>query len=262
MPIFAKYQSVTFRIISMKTLAFLSFLLITFSSLAQEELIETMYNQTADEIITKYIDRTGGIEAWSEIDAIKTKGSFTQGDLSVPITIYNTRSGKQAVVFEYNKKKVTQMAFDGATMWTTNFLTMEPEISSDDMRKNMLLKRNDFPSPLLHYRENGYKAEYISTVAKNGIVAFKIKLTQEPRFVNGEEVPNESFYFFDAQNYYPIAIETTQLGQSVSITMSDYQEVEGLYFPFTISQGGQPIDVKEIILNPEIDYSIFSFPEN
>ena len=81
-------------------------------------------------------------------------------------------------------------------------------------------------------------------------------------FVNGEEVPNESFYFFDAQNYYPIAIETTQLGQPVSITMSDYQEVEGLYFPFTISQGGQPIDVKEIILNPEIDYSIFSFPEN
>ncbi|HAX16433.1 MAG TPA: outer membrane lipoprotein-sorting protein, partial [Leeuwenhoekiella sp.] len=69
-------------------------------------------------------------------------------------------------------------------------------------------------------------------------------------------------YFFDAQNYYPIAIETTQLGQPVSITMSDYQEVEGLYFPFTISQGGQPIDVKKIILNPEIDYSIFSFPEN
>ena len=131
----------------------------------------------------------------------------------------------------------------------------------DDMRKNMLLKRNDFPSPLLHYRENGYKAEYISTVAKNGIVAFKIKLTQEPKFVNGEEVPNESFYYFDAQNYYPIAIETKQLGQPVSITMTNYQEVEGLYFPFTISQGGQPIEVKEILINPEIDYNIFSFPE-
>ena len=245
----------------MKAIKFIICLLITPFVFSQEELIETMYNQTADEIITKYIDRTGGIEAWSEVDAIKMKGTFTQGNQSVPIYIYNTRSGKQAVVFEYNKKKVTQMAFDGATMWTTNFLTMEPEISSDDMRKNMLLKRNDFPSPLLHYRENGYKAEYISTVAKNGIVAFKIKLTQEPKFVNGEEVPNESFYYFDAQNYYPIAIETTQLGQPVSITMTNYQEVEGLYFPFTISQGGQPIEVKEILINPEIDYNIFSFPE-
>ena len=235
---------------SMKAIKLIICLLITPFAFSQEELIETMYNQTADEIITKYIDRTGGIEAWSEVNATKMKATFTQGDLSVPIYIYNTRSGKQAVVFEYNKKKVTQMAFDGATMWTTNFLTMEPEISSDDMRKNMLLKRNDFPSPLLHYRENGYKAEYISTVAKNGIVAFKIKLTQEPKFVNGEEVPNESFYYFDAQNYYPIAIETTQLGQPVSITMTNYQEVEGLYFPFTISQGGQPIEVKEILINP------------
>ena len=246
---------------SMKAIKLIICLLITPFAFSQEELIETMYNQTADEIITKYIDRTGGIEAWSEVNATKMNATFTQGDLSVPIYIYNTRSGKQAVVFEYNKKKVTQMAFDGATMWTTNFLTMEPEISSDDMRKNMLLKRNDFPSPLLHYRENGYKAEYISTVAKNGIVAFKIKLTQEPKFVNGEEVPNESFYYFDAQNYYPIAIETTQLGQPVSITMTNYQEVEGLYFPFTISQGGQPIEVKEILINPEIDYNIFSFPE-
>lgn len=245
----------------MKAIKLIICLLITTFAFSQEELIETMYNQTADEIITKYIDRTGGIEAWSEVNATKIKATFTQGDQSVPMYIYNTRSGKQAVVFEYNKKKVTQMAFDGATMWTTNFLTMEPEISSDDMRKNMLLKRNDFPSPLLHYRENGYKAEYISTVAKNGIVAFKIKLTQEPKFVNGEEVPNESFYYFDAQNYYPIAIETTQLGQPVSIIMTNYQEVEGLYFPFTISQGGQPIEVKEIIINPEIDYNIFSFPE-
>ena len=43
--------------------------------------------------------------------------------------------------------------------------------------------------------------------------------------------------------------------------MTNYQEVEGLYFPFTISQGGQPIEVKEILINPEIDYNIFSFPE-
>ena len=117
----------------MKAIKLIICLLITPFAFSQEELIETMYNQTADEIITKYIDRTGGIEAWSEVNATKMNATFTQGDLSVPIYIYNTRSGKQAVVFEYNKKKVTQMAFDGATMWTTNFLTMEPEISSDDM---------------------------------------------------------------------------------------------------------------------------------
>jgi hypothetical protein len=42
---------------------------------------------------------------------------------------------------------------------------------------------------------------------------------------------------------------------------SDYQEVGGLYFPFSISQGGQPIVMKEIVLNPEVDAALFAFPE-
>jgi len=48
--------------------------------------------------------------------------------------------------------------------------------------------------------------------------------------------------------------------------MSDYQEVEGLYFPFSISQGvkdgqSQPITLDKIELNPQVDDSEFKFPE-
>ena len=42
--------------------------------------------------------------------------------------------------------------------------------------------------------------------------------------------------------------------------MSNYTEVEGLYFPFNLSQNGQPITIREIIINPEIDENIFTFP--
>ena len=48
--------------------------------------------------------------------------------------------------------------------------------------------------------------------------------------------------------------------------MSNYQEVEGLYLPFTMTQGvkdqpSQPIKFNSIELNPVIDENEFKFPE-
>ena len=55
-------------------------------------------------------------------------------------------------------------------------------------------------------------------------------------------------------------------GQVSEIKMSDYQEVEGLYFPFSMVQGlkgqeGQTITFDQISINPEIEDSEFDFPE-
>ncbi len=216
--------------------------------------------QTADEIISTYIENTGG-DAWNDVEATKMSATVNQGGMSIPVTVYNTKDGKQAVVIEFNGQKITQMAFDGETLWTTNFMSMKPEKASEEMSNNMKLNNNDFPSPLLHYKENGYDVEYVGAETKDGAETYKVKITQEPVMVNGVETPSISYYYFDQDSYVPIAIETTQMGQPINITMSDYQEVEGLYFPFAMSQAGQPFQMSEIIVNPEIDESIFEFPE-
>ena len=49
--------------------------------------------------------------------------------------------------------------------------------------------------------------------------------------------------------------------------MSDYQEVGGLYMPFSLTQGikgqpGAPIVIDSIELNPSVDDSEFAFPED
>ena len=216
--------------------------------------------QTADEIISTYIENTGG-DAWGDVEATKMSATVNQGGMSIPVTVYNTKDGKQAVVIEFNGQKITQMAFDGETLWTTNFMSMKPEKASEEMSNNMKLNNNDFPSPLLHYKENGYAVEYMGTETKDGAETYKVKITQEPVMVNGVETPSISYYYFDTENYVPIAIETSQMGQNVDITMSDYQEVDGLYFPFAMSQAGQPFQMSEIVVNPEIDATIFEFPE-
>ena len=55
-------------------------------------------------------------------------------------------------------------------------------------------------------------------------------------------------------------------GMIMESKMSDYQEVEGLYMPFSMTQGvkdqpGQPITITSIELNPTVDESEFEFPE-
>jgi hypothetical protein len=54
-------------------------------------------------------------------------------------------------------------------------------------------------------------------------------------------------------------------GMVLEISFSDYEEVEGLYFPFSLTQGvkgqpGQPITMSEIILNPAVEASNFAIP--
>ena len=90
--------------------------------------------------------------------------------------------------------------------------------------------------------------------------------------VDGEEVPNVSIYYFDSENFVPIMVHEEVMsgpgkGMIMESKMSDYQEVEGLYFPFSMTQGvkdqpGQPITIESIELNPSIDDSEFNFPES
>lgn len=217
--------------------------------------------QTAEEIVNNYVENIGGKKAWDDVKATKMVASVNQGGMEIPVTIYNTRDGKMAIVINIQGQEITQMAYDGETFWTTNFMTMKPEKSTTEMTQNMALNKNDFPSPIMNAKANKYAMEYVGKETKEGTETYKVKVTQEPVTVNGTQVPSISYYYFDTENYVPIVMETTQEnGQMMSIGMSDYQEVNGLYFPFALTQAGQPIEVKEIIVNPEIPESLFSFP--
>ena len=217
--------------------------------------------QTAEEIVNNYVENIGGKQAWDDVKATKMVASVNQGGMEIPVTIYNTKDGKMAVVVNIQGQEVTQMAYDGETFWTTNFMTMKPEKSTTEMTQNMALNKNDFPSPIMNYKANGYEMEYVGKETKEGTETYKVKVTQEPVTVNGTKIPSISYYYFDTENYVPIVMETTQEnGQMMSIGMSDYQEVNGLYFPFAMTQAGQPIEIKEVIVNPEIPESLFSFP--
>ena len=228
--------------------------------------IQAQSNITADQIINNYFENTGGMEAWGALQGMKMLGAANAQGMEIPIEIYQMKDGKQLLKLNIQGQSMTQNAFDGETMWTTNFMTMLPEKSDAEATENMKKQTKDFPSPFYNYKEKGFTVELLGKETKEGTETFKIKLTQMPIMINGVEMPNVSFHYFDTENFVPIATETEMKegpmkGQMSSSTFSDYQEVDGLYFPFSIETQGQGVTIKEIIVNPEIDMTMFAFPE-
>lgn len=227
--------------------------------------ITPMTSQTADEIIDNYIENTGGAEAWNALTGTKMSGSANAQGMTIPLDIITMKDGKTMVTIDLQGQKMTQLAFDGETMWTTNFMTMQPEKSDAETTENMKANLGNFPTPFLNYKEKGYSVELLGKETKEGVETFKIQLTQKPVMVDGVEEPTITYFYFDTENYVPIMSESAvtagpMKGQMSTQTYSDYQEVDGLYFPFSMSMMGQAISMKEIILNPELDMSSFSFP--
>jgi len=227
--------------------------------------------QTADEILDTYFENIGGKENLKAIKGMKITAAVNQQGMEIPLEIYQMSDGRQATVVKFQGKELKQGVFDGETLWSTNFMTSKAEKSDAETTANFKLSTNDFPDSFLDYKEKGYTVELMGTETVEGTETFKIKLVKEPLTIEGETVEDISFYYFDSENFVPLAMESQinqgpMKGQMQYITFSDYQEVDGMYFPFSMSQGikngqSQPISMTTIELNPEVDESLFAFPE-
>ncbi len=227
--------------------------------------------QTADEILDNYFENIGGRDAMDGLSGIKMMAKVSQGGMEIPIEIVQLKDGRQYTKFQLQGIEFFQGVFDGETLWNSNFQTQKAEKADAETTENMKRNIGAFPDPFLNYTDKGYSVELLGTETVEGTETFKLKLTQKPVLVDGEEMENITFYYFDSENFVPIMVEKEMMAGpmkgNISVSrMSDYQEVEGLYFPFSLSQGvkgggSQPLMIESISLNPEVEETMFKFPE-
>ena len=226
--------------------------------------------QSVDEIIENYFENTGSAKSWAEVESIKKNMSVNQMGMELPIEQYQS-SDRIYTKVSIQGMEIKQNVFDGETFWSTNWSTMKAEKSD---QKNVQIVKDElaeFPDPFLNYKKNGFIVELMGKEIVDGTDTFKVKLIKKPMLVDGEEVPNVSIYYFDSENFIPIMVHEEVMsgqlkGTIIEVKMNDYQEVEGLYMPFSMSQGvkdqpGQPITITSIELNVKADESEFRFPE-
>ncbi|MEL6916518.1 MAG: outer membrane lipoprotein-sorting protein [Bacteroidota bacterium] len=226
---------------------------------------------TVDEILDAYFENIGGLEKLKSMEGMKMTAKVNQGGLEIPLEIVQMKDGRQMTLINFQGKEIKQGVFDGETLWSHNFLTMKAEKSDAEATENFKLNTNDFPDSFVDYKEKGYTAELLGKETIDGAETFKIKLIKEPVTIDGKQEEDVTFYYFDTENFVPIALQSEiksgqGKGMTQEITMSDYQEVDGLYFPFAMTQGvkgqpGNPLTIEKIELNPTVEESAFAFPE-
>lgn len=227
--------------------------------------------QTAEEIVGTYIKNIGGEEALRKIKNVKMTAKVDAQGMVIPLEMINMTNGKMIVKFEFQGKEMVQQAFDGETSWGVNFMTQKAEKADAEQTENIKRESKDFPEAFLDYEKKGYKIELIGKETIEGVECFKIKFTKKPLLADGVEVENVQYYYFDTENYVPIVTESEiksgQMKGSISQTVfSNYTEVEGVYFPFSINSRlkdgqGQPVTIEKVEVNVEVDDNMFKFPE-
>lgn len=236
-------------------------LMISVSSFAQD---------SADEIISNYFEAVGGEDAFRALKGQKMTAEVDYGGMAIPLEIYMMADGKQITKVNVMGMSLSQDAFDGTVAWGTSQMTMKAEKSEAEESENKLRAIGEYPSPLLDYADKGYTVEKMEDEVVDGVDCYKLKVTKTPMLVDGAEVENVEYYFFDQETFVPLKTETEinsgpAKGQMMITLYSDYQEVDGLYFPFSMTfktedTDGQLIELDTIELNPEVADDFFAFP--
>jgi outer membrane lipoprotein-sorting protein len=231
--------------------------------------------QTADEIIAKFIENTGGYDKWSKVEGLKMSAKVNQGGIEFPLVILQMKDGRQGQLITFQGKEIKQGMFDGKDLWSSNPMADKTERSDAESTENVKANLGaDFPLPLFDYKKFGYKVEFLGKETIDGTETFKIKYTKNPVKVDGKPKESVEYYFFDTENFIPLMVESelTQgpgKGMITQLKLSDYQEIPnsgGLIMPFSWTQGakgqagGQPINFTSIELNPKVDASVFTYP--
>ena len=249
----------------MKTLKLLSALLIFSFAL-------TTNAQSAEEIVDTYIENIGGIEAWSKIESMKVTGIGRQQGVDYPFVATFMKDGRAVIDVDLQGTSFIVEAFDGENAWAMNFQTQKAEAADSEASVNYKNEAKDnMPDPFINYKDKGYKLELVGNDSWEGTEVFKIKLIKKPVLVDGVEEENVTIYYFDTENFVPIASENVvksgpSKGATAQTLISDYQEVEGLYLPFTVIEkfnGQVALEMlyKTVEFNTEIDESIFTMPK-
>ncbi|NBU92698.1 MAG: outer membrane lipoprotein-sorting protein [Flavobacteriia bacterium] len=226
--------------------------------------------QSVDEIITAYYNAIGGAN-WEKVNSLTLKANVEQGGMKIPIEVVSMRDGRNYTEITLMGNKMIMQGFDGKTNWSTNFMTMEAEKSSSEVSENAIRSKDEFPYAILVYKKLGYTPTLLGTETVDGTPCHKIKLEKKTRMVEGVETPNIEYIYIDKESNVAIMTESEimegemkgKIGQN---KMSDYQEVNGVFIPFSNSQGikgeeFQTMQFESITVNDKVDETKFAFPK-
>ena len=220
--------------------------------------------QTLDELVAKNLQALGGKDKVEAVKGVRMTGKMTlpQG-MEAAVVLERQDPNKMRMDMSVQGMTMVQ-AYDGKDGWKIVPFTgkNDPEPMSAEELKQMEKQSINSADFLSTFKEQGYTAEYAGKEDVEGTPTHKIKVTSKEG-----DVLN---FFLDAEQYLVIKITGKAMMQGQEIetdtTVSDYKEVGGVLFPFSIQTKVRnfptPVGMafEKIEVNPDIPASRFAVP--
>jgi tetratricopeptide (TPR) repeat protein len=210
---------------------------------------------TVDDVLNRYIEAVGGAAAINkftsrvmtgtlDVAGISRGGSFEQ---------YAQAPNKMLMVMEAHPFGKLQMGFNGKSGWMLAAARVHP-VTGVDLA--ILQRDADFYSALR--TRNNYAKVTLAGMSKIGYRDVYV-IDLQPK-----TGPLERLYL-DAQTFLPVRMNTVRsmgrVAEPVEIYMDDWRDIDGVKYPFSISQNSTSVKlgftVKEIRHNVPIDAKRF-----
>ncbi len=211
-------------------------------------------------ILDKYVEVTGGIEAYEKIHNRVTKVTIeiVQAGIKATITIYHAKPNKVYTQAEMDALGKMEGGTNGDVAWELSTMT-GPKIKEGQERADAL--REAFFDKLAYWRKVYQKAECIGVEPIEGRACYKVVMTPK--------TGKPQTFYFDQKTNLLVKVESImehQMGTiPIEVFMSDYKEIDGILFPHKAKAKvlGQEriITTESIKHNVEMPEDLFNLPE-
>jgi hypothetical protein len=224
--------------------------------------------ETVDEVLAKYVAARGGMDKIKAVKSVKVTGKMVMGggQMEAPFVQLKRRPSDSRTEFVFQGMTGVQ-AYDGTGGIAWNIMPFmgkkDPEAQPAEETK-LVAEEADFDGELVDYKDKGHTIELVGKEQVEGADAFKLKVTRKSG--------NVDYVYLDAETGLEVKSESKRTVRGTEVEgeqfMSDYKEVDGMPFPFTITAGRkggpaeqrQKIVMEKVELNVAMPDSLFKMP--
>lgn len=209
---------------------------------------------TAMDVINNYIEVLGGKDKLESVkDVDMTMGASVQG-MAITMNMKQKATGKMAMTVKMNGSVVNETRYDGEKAMVSA-MGQKQILEGEDAAA---MQSQAIIYPELEYGKKGYSLQLAGAEKVGEEPAYKVEITRPDGSVSTD--------YFSIERGLKLKSVTTQEGPqgetTVSNTFSNYEEVEGILFPFeTQAEGMAPVPitlkVEEVKINSGIDDEVF-----
>lgn len=214
--------------------------------------------QTVDEIVDKHVAALGGIDKINNVKTIASEQSLSVQGMDIPVktvVVRNKALRSESTVMGNSMVSVV----DGTTGWMIRPAMMggtgDPEDMPADQLKQQVGQLDPF-GVLVNYKDKGYKVDLVGKEQVDKKDVYHLKVTDKDGASFDE--------YLDANTYLVSKVKRSMNGQMGEVSMSDYQDVQGIKIPKTVEIAGgmgmMTMTTDKVTINGPVDESIFKKP--